>query len=130
MKIHTPSLRSSLAVVAGILVTAMLALAVETTIVTRANGALTVYMMKLIWVLDVLAAVFGGYITSLIAGHSPVKHAAAVAALFLLPVTVLGFLSSEPPLQILITSLVFAMCIFLGAIGRDWQRQRSRGCTA
>jgi hypothetical protein len=119
-----------LAVVTGILVTAVLVLTVETTIVTRANGVATIPMMKLIWVLEVLAAVLGGYITCLIAGHSPVKHATAVAALVLLPVAVLGFLSSEPPLQILITELGFALCIFLGAIGRDWQRQRSRGCTA
>jgi hypothetical protein len=124
MRLRTPSLQSSLAVVAGILVTAMLVLAVETTVVTHANGVATIPMMKLIWVLDVLAAVLGGYITSLIAGHSPVRHALAVAALLLPPVAVLGFLSSEPPLQILITNLGFAVCIFLGAIGRDWQRQR------
>jgi hypothetical protein len=124
MRLRTPSLQSSLAVVAGILVTAMLVLAVETTVVTHANGVATIRMMKLIWVLDVLAAVLGGYITSLIAGHSPLRHALSVAALLLPPVAVLGFLSSEPPLQILITNLGFAVCIFLGAIGRDWQRQR------
>jgi hypothetical protein len=130
MRLLTPSLRSSLAVVTGILVTAMLVLAFETTIVIRANGVATIQMMKLIWVLDVLAGMFGGYVTALIAAHSPVRHAMAVAGLFLLPITVLGFLSSEPLLQILITSLGFAMCVLLGAIGRDWQRQRSRGCPA
>jgi hypothetical protein len=130
MRLRTPSLQSSLAVVTGILVTTMLVLAVETTIVTRANGVATIQMMKQIWVLDVLAAVLGGYVTALIAGHSPVRHAIAVAGLFLLPVAVLGFLSSEPPLQILITSLGFAVCVCLGAIGRDWQRQHSQAHTA
>lgn len=130
MRLFTPSLRSSLAVVAGILVTAMLVLAVETTIVVRSNGVATIQMMKLIWVLDGLTAIFGGYVTALVAHHSPVRHAMAAAGLFLLPVAVLGFFSSEPPLQILITSLGFAVCILLGAIGRDWQRQRSRSCAA
>lgn len=108
----------------------MLVLAVEATVVTRANGVATIPMMKQIWVLNLLAAVFGGYATALIAGRFPVRHATAVAGLFLLPVAVLGFLSSEPPLQILITSLGFAVCICLGAIGRDWQRQHSKSCMA
>jgi len=48
------------AVVTGILLTSILVLAVETTIVARANGVATIQMMKLIWVLDVLVAVLGG----------------------------------------------------------------------
>jgi len=119
-----------MAVVTGILVTTILVLAVETTVVTRANGVATIQMMKQIWVLDILAAVLGGYVTALIAGRSPVRHAAVVAGLFLVPVALLGFFASEPLLQILITSLGIAICICLGAICRDWQRQRSGSCIA
>jgi hypothetical protein len=125
-----PSLRGSLAVMAGILATTLVAISAELTVVTRANGVATIQMMKQIWVLDVLAGVLGGYVTALVAGHSPVRHAAVAAGLFLLPVVVLGFLSSEPPLQILTTSFGIAVCICLGAIGRDWQRQRSRNSRA
>ena len=108
----------------------MLILAVEITIVTRANGVATGLMMRQIWIFVVLAAVLGGYVTALIAGHSPVRHRTAVAGLLLLPIAVRGFLSSEPRLQILITGLGLAVCICLGAIVRDWQRQRSKSCAA
>jgi hypothetical protein len=87
-------------------------------------------MMRLIWALDVIAAIVGGYVTAQIAARSPVKHALAVAALLLSPVAVLALRSAEPPLEILITCLGIAVCILLGAIGRDWQRQRSSGYAA
>jgi hypothetical protein len=130
MRLRIPFLRSSLAVVTGILVTALLVITAELTVVTRAKGVATIQIMKQIWVLDVFAAVLGGYVTALVARHSALRHAAVAAGLFLFPVGVLGFLSSEPPLQIFTTSFGIALCICLGAIGQDWQRQRSRSSRA
>ena len=130
MRLSIPSLQSTLAVVSGIIVTTTLLLAVEATIVAQNNGVATVQMMRLIWVMDVLVLMTGGYITARIAAHSPVKHSIALAGLFLPPVAVLGYASAEPPLQILITALAIAICILLGAIGRDWQQLRSRGYAA
>jgi hypothetical protein len=126
MKLPIPSPRSALAVFAGLFVTVALALAAELTIVASNNGIATLQMMRLNWVLDVFAAVLGGYVAAQIADHSPIKHAMAVAALLLPPVAVLGLLSAEPLLHVLVTSLGLAVCILLGAISRDWQRRRRR----
>ncbi len=126
MKPSIPFLQSTLAVCAGLFAAVALALAAELTIVASNNGVATLQMMRLIWVLDVLAAVLGGYVAAQIADHSPIKHAMAVAALLLPPVAVLGLLSAEPLLHVLVTSFGLGVCILLGAIARDWQQRRSR----
>lgn len=130
MKLPIPSLQSALAVFAGLFVTVVLVLTIELRVLTSNNGVLTLQIMRLIWVLDVFAAVLGGYVAAQIAAHSPIKHAMAVAGLLLPPVAVLGLLSAEPLLHVLVTSLGLGVCILLGAIGRDWQQRRSRIYTA
>ena len=67
MKPSIPSLQSTLAVCAGLLVTVALALAAKLTIVASNNGIATLQMMRLIWVLDAFAAVLGGYVAAQIA---------------------------------------------------------------
>jgi hypothetical protein len=130
MKPPIPSLRSVLAVFAGLLVTVVLVLTIELSVLKSTNGVATLQMMRLIWVLDVLAAVLGGYVAAQIAAHSPIKHAMAVAGLLLPPVAVFGLLSAEPLLHVLITSLGLGVCTLLGAVGRDWRQLRSRTHTA
>ena len=130
MKLPIPSLQSVLAVFAGLFVTVMLVLTIELGVLTSNNGVATLQIMRLIWVLDVFAAVLGGYVAAQIAAHSPIKHAMAVVGLLLPPVAVLGLLSAEPLLHVLVTSLGLGVCILLGAIGRDWQQRRSRTYTA
>jgi len=130
MKLPIPSLRSAFAVFAGLLVTVLLVLTTELRVLSSNNGVATLQIMRLIWVLDVLAAVLGGYVAAQIAAHSPVKHAMAVAGLLLPPVAVLGLLSAEPLFHVLVTSLGLGVCILLGAIVRDWLRWRSRTYTA
>ncbi len=127
MKLSIP-FQSALAIFVGLALTVALVLTIEISIVTSNNFPVaTLQMTRLIWALDVLAVIAGGYVTALMAARSPIKHALAVAALLLPPVAVLSLRSAEPPLEILITCLAFVVCIFLGAIGRDWQRQRSKG---
>jgi len=130
MKIPIPSLQSALAVFAGLFVTVVLVLIIELLVLTSNNRAATLQIIRLIWVLDSFAAVLGGYVAARIAAHSPIKHAMAVAALFLPPVTVLGLLSADPLLNVLVTNLGPGVCILLGAICRDWKQRRSRTYTA
>ena len=94
------------------------------------NGVLTFEKLRLIWVPPVLAAVLGGYLTAWIAPHSGVRHAMAVAGIFVLLIALLALRAAEPPIQTAMTSLALTVCILLGAIGRDWQLHRSRGYAA
>ena len=125
MKLIIPSPRSALAVLAAITVTVVLALVAKFSVLTSYNRVLTPQIIKLIGVLDVFAALLGGYIAAQIAFRSPIKHAMVVAGFLASTVTVLSALSAEPPFHFLITDLGLVMCILLGAMARDWQRQRS-----
>lgn len=130
MKLPVPSVQSVLAVFAGLSVTVVLALTLERSALKSNDGVATLQLVRLIWVLDALAGILGGYVTAQLAARSPIKHALVVVGLLVPPVAVLGLLSAEPILYALVTSLAFGVFILLGAVGRDWQQRRSRTYTA
>ena len=128
MKTNLGCFRSPLAVLAGILVTTALAFAGELTL--NRGGALTPEVMRSILVLDMLAAITGGYVTARVAGRSPLKHAFVTAALFTALTSALDYASKTPMFSIVTTSLGIIVAICLGAILWDWHRSIQHGFVA